>query len=559
MPISDILECAADAQPNALAVIEGDTHITFSQLRDESHRAANALVKMASYGDRVAILAQNVPEYVELQYAVPSVGMVALLLNYRLNPKEWVWILGNAEAGVLFVEQQFLEAVRPLLDEVTSLRHVVVIGEDETGMARSFAELKAAAPPTPPGVEVSEDDGACLIYTSGTTGFPKGAVITHRNLRAAALTNALDVDMKHGDRFLMSFPMCHASGFQTYQLHLLGSCMILMRSFEPANFLRLIEEHQITRTALAPTMATFVLSHPDLGRRDVSSVRVMSYGGMPMPLPTARALALHFGSLSSGFGQTESTLLVTRLTPDDHRRALAGEEYLLASCGRAATLAQVRVLDDEGRECPTGEVGELCVRSDLVMHGYWRDESGTAQALVDGWLHTGDLARRDAEGYFYLVDRKKDMLISGGQNIYPSEIEHVIYTVPAVAEVAVIGEADPVWGESITAVVVRRPGSEVTEDEIIAACADRLASYKKPKRVLFVDELPKTVTGKIQKRLLREWFGQPSAAVDRCRVKISVDPKESRLTEPAVAGSGECAIARRHRSAPWPCRGASDV
>jgi acyl-CoA synthetase (AMP-forming)/AMP-acid ligase II len=232
-------------------------------------------------------------------------------------------------------------------------------------------------------------------------------------------------------------------------------------------------------------------------------VRVVGYGGMPMPAPTARRLAERFGDLATGFGQSETTLLVTALSIADHRRAMDGEEHLLESCGRPIGLAAIDVLDDDSQPCPPGEVGELCVRSDLTMSGYWNNPEGTASAFAGGWLHTGDLVRRDDDGYVYIVDRKKDLVISGGQNIYPTEVERVIYQLPGVAEAAVVGVPDPVWGESLTAVVVARSGIPITADEIIDHCRDNLASYKKPKRVVFLDELPKNVTGKILKRELR--------------------------------------------------------
>ena len=303
---------------------------------------------------------------------------------------------------------------------------------------------------------IDESTPAYLIYTSGTTGFPKGAVISHRGARMAAVTNALrDRAATPTTAFLMTFPMCHASGFQVLVHHCRGVPVVLFESFEPGRFLELIEHHRVTRTALAPTMAQFVLDHPAFPGTDLSSVRVLSYGGMPMPAPIARRLAASFGALASGFGQSESTLLVTVLTTDDHRRALAGDEHLLESIGRPIGMAAVAVLDDELRVCAPGEPGELCVRSDLVMIGYWNDPEGTAAALAGGWLHTGDLAYADAQGYLYLVDRKKDLIISGGQNIYPSEIERVLQELPGVAQVAVVGATDPVYGERVVAFVVR--------------------------------------------------------------------------------------------------------
>jgi long-chain acyl-CoA synthetase len=508
--VSDILDRNVRLRPNATAVVAGSQRTSFAELQDASFRLATALRRLASPGDRVAILARNHPAYVTALYAAPSAQMVLTLVNYRLNPQEWAWIISNAQAAVLIVEQPFLEEVRGVLADMPSVQHLVVLDGSSANAAVSYDELLDTSAATPPAVEAGEEDTACIIYTSGTTGFPKGAMISHRNATSAAVLSALEWDVRGDDRFLMSFPMCHASGFQIYVYHLRGVPVVLMGAFDPGDFLHLIEEHRITRTSLAPTMASMVLDHPAMSSCDVSSIRCLAYGGMPMPAATARALADRFGDLMTGFGQTESTLMVTHLSPADHRRALAGEEHLLASCGAPSSLTAVTVMDERMQECPPGEVGEMVVRSDLVMKGYWDNEEGTAAAFSGGWLHTGDLARRDEEGFLYIVDRKKDMLISGGQNIYPAEIERVLYEVPAIAEAAVIGVPDPVWGESVAAYVVLRAGAQASAEDIVAECRRRLAGYKKPKHVVFVSELPKNVTGKVRKRELRARFSAGS-------------------------------------------------
>ena len=421
MPVHDIVDYGAANWPQRPAVVFEDRAITFAGLAQESVRLASGLGTITEPGDRVAILARNIPEYVECQYGVTRAGLLLTLLNYRLHPDEWAWILTNAGVRVLLVQHDLLAAIEPMLAQVESLEHVVVIGGRGSAHAQRYETLKSAgrpdAPPPPP---IDESSTAFLIYTSGTTGFPKGALISHRAARMAAVTNALESELRADDSFLMTFPMCHASGFQVLVHHCRGVPVVLFQSFEPGRFLELIEHHRVTRTALAPTMAQFVLDHPAFADTDLSSVRVLSYGGMPMPAPIARRLAAQFGDLSTGFGQSESTLLVTMLTTDDHRRALAGDEHLLESIGRPIGMAAVAVLDDDLRVCAPGEPGELCVRSDLVMVGYWNDPDGTAAALAGGWLHTGDIARADEEGYLYLVDRKKDLIISGGQNVYPT-------------------------------------------------------------------------------------------------------------------------------------------
>ncbi len=451
----------------------------------------------------MAILARNIPEYVECQYGVPRAGLVLTLLNYRLHPREWAWILTNASARVLIVQHDLLPAIEPMLAQVESLERVVLIGGAPPDSALGYEALKSVGRPDAPPPPIDEATPAFLIYTSGTTGFPKGALISHLGARMAAVTNALESELRPDDSFLMTFPMCHASGFQVLVHHCRGVPVLLFESFEPGRFLELIEHHCVTRTALAPTMAQFVLDHPAFPDTDLSSVRVLSYGGMPMPAPIARRLAARFGALSTGFGQSESTLLVTVLTTDDHCRALAGDEHLLESIGRPIGMAAVAVLDDDLRVCAPGEPGELCVRSDLVMIGYWNDPEGTAAALAGGWLHTGDIAYADAHGYLYLVDRKKDLIISGGQNIYPTEVERVLHELSGIAQVAVVGGTDEVYGERVVAFVVRAANRELSGEDVVAYCRAHLASYKKPSQVVFVDDLPKTITGKIKKQDLR--------------------------------------------------------
>ncbi len=512
MLIGDVLSLGAANWPERVALVAGKERRTFAQLQADCLRLANGLSRLASPGDRVAILARNVPAYVEALYGVPTAGMVLTLLNYRLHPKEWAGIMAAAGARVLIVDREFVDDIRPVLTEVPTLEHPLVIGGASDGYGTPYEEFVASASPQQPPVDISDGDTAWLVYTSGTTGFPKGAMITHRGIVNAAVTMMLAVRPTDRDRMLMTFPMCHTAAFQMPTYHLCGIPTVLMRSFDAGTFLELVEEHRITLTSLAPTMAAFVLQHPAIDRHDLSSVRSLGYGGMPMPVATARALMDRLGTvLVTGFGQTESTGWVTALTPDDHARALAGEERLLESCGRALPLTAVAVMDERMRRCPPGVPGELVIRGDLVIKGYWNDRDATAAAFAGGWLHTGDVATMDDEGYVYLVDRIKDMIVSGGQNVYSSQVEQVLHQHEAVLEAAVIGVPDPVWGETVVAVVVPRAGMRIDPDDIVATCGTRLAGYKRPRQVHIVDELPKNVTGKVLKRELRARFASETA------------------------------------------------
>ncbi|WP_029115349.1 class I adenylate-forming enzyme family protein [Mycobacterium sp. URHB0044] len=503
MLIGELLADAATNWPDRAAVIAGDVHWTFAELNARMLRLAGALSELADTGDRVAILARNVPEYVEALYAVPSAGMILTLLNYRLHPREWVDIMNAVDARVLLVDPELLESIRPFLDDVAALDHVLVIGNADD-QDRSLDAAIAAAGAFDAPIEVSDDTPAWLVYTSGTTGFPKGAQITHRGIIAAAAGTMLSVHPRDVDRYLMTFPLCHVSAFQVPTYHACGVPITLMPTFEAGAFLKTIDQQRITLTSLAPTMAAFVLDHPDLDQHDLSSLRSVGYGGMPMPPTVARALIDRLGPvLVTGFGQTESTGWVTALSPDDHVRALSGEERLLTSCGRALPFIGLRVVDDAMRDTAPGEPGELIIRGDLTFGGYWNDPESTAAAYAGGWLHTGDVVTKDDEGFVFLVDRKKDMIVSGGQNVYSTQVELVLQRHPAVAEVAVIGLPDPLWGETVTAVVVPHAGMTIDGSELISACGEELARFKVPRHVFVAEALPKTVTGKVLKRELR--------------------------------------------------------
>ncbi|MGH9132506.1 MAG: class I adenylate-forming enzyme family protein [Ilumatobacteraceae bacterium] len=508
MLLSDIVRLNGRKTPSRTAIVTAERTVTFGELRDSSWRVANAMLELGDPGDRVAILAENLPEYVECYYGVPAAGMALTFLNYRLHPREWAWIIDNAEAGVLIVQHKYLEQIEPLLGELECVRHVVVIGDGDKAYPNYADVVGAAAADDPPG-DVDEDSTAWLLYTSGTTGFPKGAMLTHRNLTVAALESVIEYEPQPDERNLVAFPLCHVSGYTVPVTHLRGGRIVLTPMFEPELWMQLVDEHGITGTAMAPTMLNMVLQHPRIGEYRLDTLRGIGYGAAAMPVEVLRTAIDRFGPIVySGFGMTELGGNVLTFPKSAHERAINGEEHLLASCGTPMCLADVKVVDEQMAECPPGVVGEIVIRGEQVLKGYFRNEEGTAKAFDDGWFRTGDMARRDEEGFFYIVDRMKDMIITGGENVYSREVEEVLYTHPAVSEAAVVGLPDPVWGENVTAVVVLRPDTTATEADIIATARDRLAGFKKPKRVIFVDELPKTVSGKIIKRELRDRFAR---------------------------------------------------
>ncbi len=508
MLLGDIIKLNGRKYPSRVAIVNDDgAEITFGELLDRSNRVANAMLELGEPGDRVGILAENLPEYVECYYGVPGAGMALTFLNYRLHPKEWTWILNNAEAKTLIVQEKYLEQIEPYFAEIATLTTIIVIGSSTSSKYPTYRDVVGAASAKPVEREIDEDSTAWLLYTSGTTGFPKGAMITHRNLIVAVTNSVIEYEPQPDERNLVAFPLCHVSGYSVPVNHFRGGRIVLTPMFEPELWMQLVDQHGITGTAMAPTMLNMVLQHPKVNEYALTTLRGIGYGAAAMPVEVLRTAIKRFGPIVySGFGMTELGGNVLTFPKKDHERAVNGEEHLLASCGTPMCLADVKVVDESMVECPPGVVGEIVIRGEQVLKGYFRNEEGTKKAFDGGWFHTGDMARRDEEGFFYIVDRMKDMIITGGENVYSREVEEALYTHPSVSEAAVVGLPDPQWGENVTAVVVLRPGMTATEAEIIGTARNNLAGYKKPKRVIFVDELPKTVSGKIIKRELRDRY-----------------------------------------------------
>ncbi|MCX4098526.1 class I adenylate-forming enzyme family protein [Nocardia sp. alder85J] len=505
MLFHDILRRVATRTPDRIAVQDIDTGATrtYRELYERAIRLGNGIRTLAGRGDRIAILSENSLEYVEAYYGIPAAGMALTMLNYRLHPKEWVWILNNARARVLLVAAPYYEAIAEYRDQLVTVTDIVVIGDPVDGVAgyESFTGPEHSAQPA---TDTTEDDIAWLLYTSGTTGFPKGAQLSHRNLVTAVVQSALEYELSEDTVYLNAMPLCHVAGYLVPTNLFKGGRVLMMAGWDPQRWMRTVQDNAVTSGGFAPTMMTMLLNHPKLAEYDLSSLRWMGYGASKIPVEVLRRTIEHFGPIVyAGMGMTELGGNILTLDRQAHIRAAHGEDHLLDAAGKPMALVDVRIVDTAGQECAVGEVGEMVIRGNQVMRGYFGNPEATAEAFEGGWFHTGDLARQDAEGFVYIVDRTKDMIISGGENIYPSEVENAIYTLADVAEAAVIGTPDPVWGERVTAVVVTRDGATVSPEQVAAACKDRLASFKQPREVVFVDELPKTVSGKIRKAELR--------------------------------------------------------
>jgi acyl-CoA synthetase (AMP-forming)/AMP-acid ligase II len=505
MLVSDIPAVAAHRAGPASRLHFEERSVSYAELRDRCALLAAALAALFARGERIALLSQNRIEYLECYYGVPAAGMLLTLLNTRLSIRELAYILNDAEPAMLIVEPQFLGHAEQLSALVPSLRRIVVIGDAPAGHLAYESLLEggrgAAAPARP-----DEDDPAWLLYTSGTTGHPKGVPLTHRNLMAGLLNTMCAFEQREREVALFMFPAFHIAGYVLGNYLLRGYPIVIMRGFEAGAYFDAVERHGVTTHAIAPTMLAMLLDHPRVATANVSSLWQMGYGSSAMPPETMRRAFERWPALgfSTAFGMTELSGNVAYYSRGDHVHALEHDHGLLAACGREMPLAGIRIVDADGRDLPVGEAGEILVKGDQVFRGYWRNDQANREAFTDGWFHTGDVGRFDEQRRLFLVDRKKDMIISGGENVYSREVEDVLCTHPSVAEVAVVGAPDARWGETVVGVIRLRAGATADEAALDAWCRERLAGYKRPRRYLFVDELPKTASGKVQKARLRQ-------------------------------------------------------
>jgi len=503
--------------PEQPAVLFRDGRLTYRQLELRSNRLAHALKALGlERGDRVAVVSPNRPEIVELECALYKAGLVKVALNSRLAPQELADALANAEPAACLAGPEHRAMVDEAGGGVPSLRHRIAFDPEDGDDAAwlSYEELLAQAPDAHWHEEMQPEELAVLHYTSGSTGKLKAAMQTVGN-RMASLRK-VSMGRMHagpGDVLLLCGPITHASGMFIQPMLFQGATILLLEGFRPADYLAAIEKHRVTMAFLVPAMIHALLAEPSLGSRDLSSLRLMSYGAAPMSPGRIREAWTAFGPvLAQGYGAGETTGGVVGLSIADHARAIeGGRPELLSACGRPLCESDVQVLDDDGNPVTGDAIGEICVRGPDVFAGYWRAPEQTQAALdADGWLRTGDLARVDDEGYIYIVDRKKEMLVSGGFNIYPSEIESVLAQHPAIYEVCVVGVPDDHWGETVKAVVVLREGAKADGGEIMDFCRGRLADFKRPRSVDFVPQLPKNGNGKLSRKDVREhyWRGR---------------------------------------------------
>ncbi len=511
----DWLKRHAERTPGKLALIDANTgrQLSYAQFNERANRLASFLKETLGVnpGDRVSILAQNSAAYYEALFACGKMGAVLNTLNWRLAAPELAYIIDDCQPRVLLYDAEFSEAAGALKANAAIEQLVVACeahdGEAPEGLTPNgvWAYEDALAAGDPAGVEMPRltyDDTWAILYTSGTTGRPKGAQVTYGNFFYNAIGIGMAVDLTSQDTNLNVLPTFHAGGLGLFAgptFHA-GGTVIVMRSFDPAELLRLIEKWRVSVILLVPAMYLMLSQFPDFDRYDLSSVRSWSSGGSALPPSLVQEYAQKNIIIQQGFGMTETGPTVFLIGKED-ALAKAG------SVGKPVMHTEVRIIDRKGHVLGAEEIGELCIRGGNVTTGYWNRPEATAESIVDGWLHSGDAAKYDQDGFYYIVDRWKDMFISGGENVYPAEVENIIYQHPAVAEVAVIGVPHPKWQEVGKAIVVVKESQQLTESEVIEFCQGKLARYKIPKSVAFINVLPRTAAGKVLKRELLESYG----------------------------------------------------
>ena len=518
MRIYDFLDWFARESPDSDFARFGSARITYGQARDATDRIAAALVASGLRpGDRIAVLAKNCTEYVLLYFGAAKAGVVPVPLNYRLAPPECTFLVGDSTAKLVFARGEFIAAIDAVRGECKDVRQWIAIDPGGAAPAgwTAWGDWLGAAAAGAPDVGVSDDWDVYQMYTSGTTGRPKGAVLTHRAVMSNVTQLSLlpQLGLRPGDPYLIVAPVYHAAAavaslFAVAQ----GATLVIHEDFLPAEAVRAMAEDGIIGATLVPAMIQACLVMvPDVAERRYESLRYVIYGASPISAETLQKAMEVFGcDFAQGFGMTETTAALTFLMPEEHRRALREKPELLLSAGRALPGTDLRVVDENDQPVPAGQIGEIIGRGPQLMKGYWNMPEASAEALRGGWMHTGDAGVLDEDGYLYIQDRVKDMIVSGGENVYPREIENVLFQHPAVADAAVIGIPDEKWGEVAHAVVVLRQGQTATAEELLAHCRRHLGGFKLPRGAAFTDALPRNPSGKVLKRELREpyWKGR---------------------------------------------------
>jgi long-chain acyl-CoA synthetase len=523
MIITEFLDLAAMLVPDRAAIVFEGKRYSYTELKERVNRLADSLNKLGlEKGERVAILEVNCNEYVEAGFATVKAGGIFAPLNFRIRQEELTYLVNKAEPSILLIGSRYADMVDGVRSQLPSVKHYVIMGGQREGMIDYEELISSGSPEEKTYADVKDEDIAVLMFTAGTTGFPKGVPQDNNAYSSYVLTNVNPPDPEVPvETNVLVMPLYHVAGMQALMAGIYGGRTIaLMRQFDDKEWFETVQREKATRVMVVPTMLKRIVEYPDFDKYDLSSVRVITYGAAACPYEVLRKTIERFPgrALINAFGGTETSSTIAALRAED--QVITGKETeaerekklkrLSSSIGLPVEDMEIQVRDENGQELPAGEVGEVVARGSRIMKGYWRDEEKTKSAFTeDGWYRTGDMGYKDEEGYIYLSGRGDDVIVRGGENIGPTEVESVLLSHPGVDEAGVIGVKDLEWGQQVRAVVRLKKGKEVAEQEIIDFCRPRLAGFKRPSSVVFVEgELPKTSTGKILRRVLREKYGQ---------------------------------------------------
>ncbi len=510
MPLISLFDRGASLGRDRIAYVRGSTEISFGAALDQTYRIARALqAQNLPRGTHCAVLSDNDPASWLCVLAVWRAAHVWVPLNPRSPLPEHLHLLQGFDVEVLFYKQMFAPLIAEIARQCPGLKLLICIDGVVDGSA-SLTQLVADQPALPPNIVAGEEELAAIMPTGGTTGRPKGVMLSHRNLVVSVINGIVNTPYAPGEPIvnLAAAPMTHTAGFLSLPATARGGKVVVVTKPDPAELLDIVTGQGVTEFFLPPTVIYRLLEMPGIEQRDFSRLKYLMYGAAPMSVEKLRRALQLFGPvMQQGYGQTEAPGAIAFLRPGDHyRNGQVADDARLSSCGLPSVFNSTAIMDDQGNILPQGSTGEICVRGDIVMQGYYKQPDVTAQTVIDGWLHTGDLGHIDAEGFLHITDRKKDMIISGGYNIYPSEVEQTIWGHPAVLDCAVIGVPDPDWGEAVKAVVELKPGAQVSAEELIALCKQQLGSVKSPKSIDFIESLPRSPVGKVVKKDLREIY-----------------------------------------------------
>ncbi|MBI2856018.1 MAG: long-chain-fatty-acid--CoA ligase [Chloroflexi bacterium] len=520
MNTSEFLTITAAIVPDREAIIFDDRRLSFGELAERVNRLANALADMGvGTGDRVAVMQVNCNEHIESYFATAKLDAIFVPINFRARAEELTFMLNDSGVKAIILGQRYQDMLRSVKPDLTTLEHQIALEAPGDGFL-FYDDLLAGASYEERFPAADDEDTTIIMFTAGTTGTPKGVMLSHNSFSSYILANVEPVDVENAEKNILTVPLHHIAGVQAVMAAIYGGrSLVLQRQFEEESWMQLVQQEKANRAMMVPTMLKRLMDHQNFSKYDLSSLQVITYGAAPMPLEVIKKAIQVFPDTRfiNAFGQTETASTITMLPPEDHNIREGEPDFdkklkRLGSIGKPLPDVEVRIVDEDGHDVPLRETGEIVARGSRLMKGYWNREEATRETLRGGWLYTGDLGYWDEDGYIFLSGRAKDFIKRGGEMIAPEEVEQIIMSHPAVDEAAIIGIPDVEWGERVRALVVRKPGAQLTAEEVIEHCRPRMAGFKRPEDVVFVDELPRNPMGKVLKRVLREEHAYPIGA-----------------------------------------------